>query len=536
MQKLGLPVMAGILSLVCNPTYAKNHALQMGGNCEKSFNREDKKNIFLSPMSKVRNALSSQWEVTTLYDENTSFFQDSLKKKAKEGSVKPSSKKAFFDELDRLIADTSHPTPGQNDQVMLLLDAHGLSGEICISEDERLSYDDPELTKRLDKLKKNAKLAFINEACFSGSSIKSFGKYGCTLTGQGTQYFSFGSPISDVLMDESKHLSLSDLYLKVLANRNPLTFPQLSSFDEGLKLTDNFLAQIPNGPGLEVGMYLSDACRLSRDDGLDSFKKMNILDLISKDDQKQLKKYFGKDLKSCAQLQKEMDVVFDPKLKESYSVIADKIAQLVLKKNFTQTVVLPAATWFHFPPRDPDFYKNHPKYDADVLMQALDEAQKKASAISGVECGTYGEEKLAGVKESGLRVGPTYGTTDKSTNYNKDEWTQHTQLYLDTLRSELAKNGVNPDDIVDSQDSTYKDAVKETARREIIMGNEYRENEKQTKELSDSLDALDVKFTLPESYQQMSQLLGYHYLQSKQSPSNENKAKQKACDDFVIFN
>jgi hypothetical protein len=230
----------------------KRIALQMGGNCEKDFNRTGENNIFLSGMSKERKMLENgKWEVRSLYNGNTEPFEFKVKSNKPTGSISPSTRENFFKQLDNLIESTS--LGNRNDQqVLISMKSHGNKGGICISESETLSYDDPEFQKRLAKIQQQSKIGIIVDSCYSGSAIPALTQYGCVITSQTGSAFSTGDPSSDAVktlflnaMGKDQPSSMEDLFLQMQATTKQ-TFPQMSGFNEGDQLAQAYLKQFSN--------------------------------------------------------------------------------------------------------------------------------------------------------------------------------------------------------------------------------------------------------------------------------------------------
>jgi hypothetical protein len=230
----------------------KRIALQMGGNCEKDFNRTGENNIFLSKMASERRMLENgNWEVRSLYNGNTEPFEFKVKSNKPSGSISPSTRENFFKQLDDLIEKTS--TGNQNDQQILIsMKSHGNKGGICISESETLSYDDPELQKRLAKIQQQSKIGIIVDSCYSGSAIPALTQYGCVITSQTGNAFSVGDSSSDAIktlflnaMGKDQPSSMEDLFLQMQATTKQ-TFPQMCGFAEGDQLAQAYLKQFSN--------------------------------------------------------------------------------------------------------------------------------------------------------------------------------------------------------------------------------------------------------------------------------------------------
>ena len=231
---------------------AERIALQMGGNCESVFNREGSQNIFFNEMILERSILSSHgWETHSLYDGSTDEFKRMLDRPNKPANnIETSSKERFFAKLDALIEKTSSGGTGQN-QVLIAMNSHGSNGGICISENESLSFNDPELQKRLSKLKQNAKIGIIVESCYSGSAIPELSKFGCVLSSQAANSFGTsgagGMGMIELLGNDYSKTgsSMEDLFLHMQANSKE-NLPQLSGFSEGKIISENYFSQFSN--------------------------------------------------------------------------------------------------------------------------------------------------------------------------------------------------------------------------------------------------------------------------------------------------
>jgi hypothetical protein len=523
-----------ILLLLFCPTlaFAKNFALQMGGNCETEYQRTGEQNIFLNSMSDVRNKLSQNWEVTTLYDEQTDFLKNKIKHLKDPNTVKPSGKAAFYKELDRLIEETSKS--GEDNQVLIWMDAHGTPGKICVGEGDQLSYLDHEFTDRLEKLKKNAKLGFVNEACFSGSSIPALGKYGCAVAAQSARYFSFGAPISNSL-DPKKTANLSTLYLSALSASTPYTSPQLSSFPEGQNFADAYMSNVPAKIGLDPSIYLYGTCKLTPSNALDAFNLQNITEAVSKETISKLEPYFGKSLPEYSKLQNDFNEAYDPKYKIEFENIAQKIKQEYMSENITMRVLLPSENWYHSPLRDPTFFQKHPQYEVAKTNAIVAAAQLKATELSGMESGTHDQMKVNGADAEGMGFSPNFKIVADARKFSQANWKSHIDLYLKVLRDELNTHGINADDVVDSKDASYQTLVDDAAKLEMHEAALYNASEDRVTTMNQRLEEIGGKLTSPHRLVELNQMLGYRYEQEKLKQTGDTLEQQKACDNFKLF-
>ena len=239
MQKINLFSLTLIAFLTAISAQATNFAVVVGGNGESQHDRHGSDNMFIGRVNGLVNDLKKiGWQTKTLFDSDPKKIQ---------AGASVSSKAALFAQLDQIIK-----TGKAGDQALLWISVHGGPGCFMINETDCMPYKDPALAKRLAKLKQmQVKLGFANEACFSGSQIKEFSKYGCAISSQGPESTSFADPLSNTLHDalyskrdvdlkQNSKFSMNDLFLLDLAAKNTskhyFTTPNVSGFDYGNKI------------------------------------------------------------------------------------------------------------------------------------------------------------------------------------------------------------------------------------------------------------------------------------------------------------
>jgi hypothetical protein len=535
--------------------FGKNSLLQMGGNCEEVYQRSAGKNIFLDPMTSVRNKMASQWDVSTLYDTITSDFKKGLKSNIQQimdpASLGPSSVDAFLKKLDSLDQEAMAETAkGESSQVLLWMSSHGLPGKICLSGNEMLDYNDPRLKEHLDRLKQHAKLGFVNEACFSGSAMKELSQYGCTVTAQGSHFFSYGSPLSDTLKP-GKHVSLSDLYLLSLANSGKtISSPQISGFSEGMNLTNADLDMHldPSDALLEFPISFRSfrplVCVNTATQALTILQASSIDQYMNELDHQEMKNNYRNRLVPEDKLQKKFQASAKnnlPAIKKFNDLSAQLFAltkSLPLPPLPPKGVIRMDATWF-LPVSNPNMKMS------SEMSNSVDSAVVKAVLASGANS--------RDVISQGSDEQPKHSIDLLSVDPNTEDFRQKGQLFLDTLESELKAHHIPLEKVMNKDDPSYQTFVSSFAEQGLSLSHrdetiaardaKIKSTSAQIKSLNAQIDQAEKQVSdyagknRYDERDQFNQYLAYRYLESAHEPSltAEEKAERQACDEFVIF-
>jgi hypothetical protein len=523
------------LLIPISSTYATQTLLQMGGNCESGYGRKGKDNIFLKSMASLRKKLTPEWKTITLYDADPDGFAAELKNQkvqdANPLSVKPSSSSTLFAELDRLIEENERDQPEKN-QVLLWMNTHGSKGKICISETEIIDYDDPRLTTRLEKLKAHAKLGFVNEACFGGGAIPPLSKYGCVLSAQSENFFSFGDPVSQTLISRrEKEFSLADLYLASMGS-SALTSPQISGFSAGVKASNAFEDQfrkVYDDPlaKADIGKYRKDTecCQMSASEAMGLPGQKLIQDLLVAEDEKQMRRFFKGSIKSQAKLEKQ----FDAWLKEVVPIQKEfeKLSKDLVPTTFDQlkdpSVIYLPNTWLR---RD---------YGDAETRKVVADALAKASAAAGVVNLPDYHLFLGNAREDGMALTPS--------DPESRDWKKSAEVFYSTFEAEVKKAKVDLGRVVSLGDPNYRDmAAFANQGKATEMASETKLlRYKATEPIQKRLDQIEKKTTSYYSntarIHDLNQLLARRYLQAgrDQKLSTEEKAMREQCEDFKLI-